>query len=74
MDERDNPQVESEQTEHERRVAEVEETERGESDVDPVAGSDRRPTAEEDLAADRDEPIDEEDRGWQHQPPEDLGR
>ena len=72
MQERDDPQAESEPTEHERRVAEVEETERGESDVDPVAGSDRRPTAEEDLAADRDEPIDEEDRGWQQQPPEDL--
>jgi hypothetical protein len=73
MTDRDNPQVESQQTEHERRVAEIEETGRGESDDDPVAGSDRRPTAEEDLAADRDEDL-TENRGWQHQPPEDLGR
>jgi hypothetical protein len=73
MTDRDNPQVESEQTEHERRVAEIEETEREGSDVDPIAGSDRRPTAEEDLAADRDEDL-TENPGWQHQPPEDLGR
>ena len=73
MQERDDPQVDPDQTQPERRVAEVEETERGGSDVDPVAGADRRPSAEDDLAADRDEDP-TEDRGWQHQPPEDLGR
>ena len=50
MQERDDPQADSEPTEHERRVADLEETERGGSDADPIAGADRRPTAEEDLA------------------------
>jgi hypothetical protein len=78
MQEREDPQAESEQTQHERRVADIEGDEGRTDDVDPIAGSDRRPTAEEDLAADRDEPDDEgdtvENRGWQHQSPEDLGR
>jgi hypothetical protein len=78
MQDRDDPPVESEQTQHERRVADIEGEEGRTDDVDPIAGSDRRPTAEEDLAADRDEPADGDDavenRGWQHQPPEDLGR
>jgi hypothetical protein len=79
MQDRDDPQAETDQTAHERRVADVEGTERGADDVDPIAGSDRRPTPDEDLAADRDEPDDDaedtvENRGWQHQPPEDLGR
>ena len=61
MDERDSTQVGGEPTEHERRVAEVEETEQGGAVADPIAGADLRPSAEEDLAADREEPIDEEE-------------
>ena len=57
MEDRDYPRVDDEQTDHERRVTEVEETERGGDVADPVAGADRRPTAEEDLAADREDEV-----------------